>query len=423
MLNRWNEAEAAELAADATTEADALLARRAYSSRLIGGEPELAMHGGGNTSVKVMRDLGRGPEPVLHVKGSGRDLARVQAADLPGLRLAPILDIHAQGVRFGDGEMMRFLRGHLLDPQSPDPSVETLLHAFLPARFVDHGHASAMLALSNQPEAEQRRLVAALFGESVIFLPYVFPGFDLAIAGAAAAAASPAAQAMWLAHHGLFTWGDTADQSYGRFIEVVSVCEAHLASAGAALPPMPVPAANDGLAAIAERLAAALTGLPAFGDGVQLDLRAGMPTAELASDPALLSAVARGTITPDHVIRIKPFPLVLSPDATKTEIADAIDAFGRAYCSYFDLHAPAARAPVIMLDTAPRVAIIRGLGVIGIGKSAREAGINADLAEQNLRVVRSAERLGQYQPIPRAEQFLIEYWELEQAKLRPAAAR
>lgn len=393
--------------------ADELLADRVESSRALGGNPEFCMHGGGNTSVKVERAGKR----VMHVKGSGWDLATIEAEGLPGLWLDPLYTVQ-DGTRLSDTEMVRFLRSHLLDDGAPNPSVETLLHAYLPARFVDHGHASAVLAIADQPEARQREIVADLFGDGIAFLPYVFPGFDLSIEGARLAAAHPGATGMWLAHHGLFTWGETADESLDRFGRAVRACEDFLAKADAALVPPTERQGNPALDAVADRLVACLAGQGPFADGVHVDARGAGPLPELSARQGMADAVSRGTITPDHVIRIKPWPLVVLPDAPKAALVESLDRFASRYRAYFDENAPRAPEPLTMLDVLPRVAFVPGAGIIGLGRTPKEAAIHADLAEQNLRVVASAEAFGTYTPIPRHEQFLIEYWELEQAKLR-----
>ncbi|TMV89287.1 class II aldolase [Thioclava sp. BHET1] len=415
MLSGWVEAEAAALLSRFPDrgDAEALLALRVYTSRLIGRNPELAMHGGGNTSVKVMRDLGQGPKAVLHVKASGCDLATLEAAGLPGLRLSPLYPLR-DGAGLDDVEMVRVLRSHLLDATAPNPSVETLLHAFLPARFVDHGHASAVLAIANQPEAEQRRIVRDLFGADIIFLPYVFPGFDLSVAGARAQADHPEAKGLWLANHGLFTWGDSARDSYEQFIDVVSKCETYLARAGAALPDIADASDVSDCAALCERLQDLLSQWPAFPDRVFLERRA---CPDLATS-TVFDAAQRGTVTPDHVIRIKPFALRLDRHTQEAAIIEALEHFAATYRSYFEAYKALPPECPVMLDLAPRVIHIPEFGVIGIGRSPAEASINADLALQNLRVVQSAERLGRYSPLSRGEQFRIEYWELEQAKLR-----
>jgi rhamnose utilization protein RhaD (predicted bifunctional aldolase and dehydrogenase) len=393
-------------------EADTLLASRVESSRQLGGNPELAMHGGGNTSVKVVRDGRR----VLHVKGSGWDLATMEPQGMPALWLDPLFEVR-DGPRLSDTDMVRFLRANLLDQTAPNPSVETLLHAYLPARFVDHGHASAVLALANRPEAEQRETVRTLFGDDIVFLPYVFPGFDLSIAGAKVAKAEPQATGMWLAQHGLFTWGDSAEESLSQFHEVVAVCERHLAARGAALMAPTGHEGNTALNALLPHLAEALTG-DVFAS-LHCDARGDDRLVALSGQDGMADAVSRGTVTPDHVIRIKPWPLVLDAGAGLGAVRDAVANFGSAYEQYFRDHETGSET---MLDVLPRVVFVPGAGVIGLGRTAAEARINADLAEQNLRVAASAGAMGGYEPLPRAEQFRIEYWELEQAKLRSKKA-
>ena len=413
MQSSWNDAEAARFANEAEARGEpAALGTRVYSSRLIGADPDLVLHGGGNTSVKLERADGT---RVAHIKGSGWDLGAIEAPGLPAVRLEPLLETRG-GERLSDSAMVALLRANLLEADAPTPSVEALLHAYLPHAFVDHCHASAVLALANQPD--MRATVARLYGERLAFVPYVMPGYDLSVAGDRIyREAGEGCEGLWLENHGLFTFADTAEESYERMIAFVTIAEDELARAGAALPP-PEASDRDAHPQLAARLASGLGRLGAhFASGAALDFRSGPAIRAYVGRDNLDELAGRGTVTPDHVIRIKPFPLILDPAASETDIAAALEAFARRYTAYFERNATRAVQPLTMLDAAPRVVLVRGLGLFGIGTTAKEAGIVADLAAQAARIVLAAEAYGSFTPLDEADLFDMEYWELEQAKL------
>ena len=211
MHSRWSDDEARDYCQRLAAHGEAL-ALRVYTSHLLGREPELVLHGGGNTSVKTtaLDLLGRSVE-VLCVKGSGSDLSQVEPAGLPAVRLAPLRELQ-QLDRLSDAAMVDALRGALLSSRSPNPSVEALLHAFLPHAFVDHTHANAILALTDQPDPALH--VRAALGDDVLVLPWIMPGFPLAKAVAAAHAARPDVRGIVLAKHGLFTFGASASYTF-----------------------------------------------------------------------------------------------------------------------------------------------------------------------------------------------------------------
>ncbi|MEN0001368.1 MAG: class II aldolase/adducin family protein, partial [Pseudomonadota bacterium] len=225
--NLWDDKQAAQWQSPAAHEADRLLGARVYSSRIIGADPDLVMHGGGNTSVKVVRpDLFGNPIDVLHVKGSGWDLDTLEAPGLPGVRMEPLMALRALDA-LSDEDMVNVQRANLIDTSSPNPSVETLLHAYLPHRFVDHTHATAFLALANLPDAEAA--VAEIFSGKLVCVPYIMPGFALAKKAADVFDANPDCEGMVLLKHGHFTFGDTARESYERVIAHTNAVEEWLA--------------------------------------------------------------------------------------------------------------------------------------------------------------------------------------------------
>ena len=425
MRNLWSDEEAA-----ATVERSRAggvaedLALRIYTSRLIGGEPALVIHGGGNTSVKtVVPDLfGRDVEAIC-VKGSGWDLATIEAPGLPALRLSPLREARRLNA-LSDEEMVRFLRANLLDPAAPNPSVETLLHAFLPHKFVDHTHATAILSCSDSRQGVD--LCAQIFGARLVALPYVMPGFLLAKAVADAYDAAPAAEGVLLHKHGLFTFGATARQSYDRMIEFVSIAERAIAAAPAWTP---APRLLQSKIADAADVAPVLRGLCAEGLGGGRWRRF---IAQHRSSPQIRAFVdgedladygARGVITPDHIIRTKnkylpaPAPRAGDIERFRDEAARAISDYRACYGAYFDRNNARAGGAKSRLDSAPRVALVPGVGLFGLGRTASEAAIAADLAEITIATVADAERLGGFEPLGEEDLFDMEYWSLEQAKL------
>lgn len=413
MQSRWSETEAAAFAARArAAQEPEALGLRVYSSRLIGQDPDLVLHGGGNTSVKIDHPGGT----VIHVKGSGWDLGDIESPGLPAMHLAPLLT--ARDVDWmSDIDMVAFLRAHLLDPAAPNPSIEALLHAFLPFAFVDHTHASAVLALADQDGMGP--LVDRIYGGRVGFVPYVMPGFDLSQACDRVFRANPQVEGLWLEKHGLFTFADTARESYERMIRFVSIAEDEIRAQGGEIGQPEATTAPDD-ADFAARLRDALAG-GALGASPALDFRATPSILRLLARPDLAALVGRGTATPDHVIRIKPFPLILDRTATGPQITAALAAYAERYASYFRRGAAFSKEPKTLLDTLPRAVLVPGLGVYGLGAQDKAARIVGDLWEQTARILLAAESIGHFSPIREAELFEMEYWSLEQAKLKPKA--
>ena len=395
------------------------LALRTYTARLLGAEPRLVLHGGGNTSVKTRaRDVFGEEVEVLCVKGSGWDLATIEPPGHPAVRLQPLMKLRALN-RLSDEDMVSAQRQLLLDPAAPNPSVETLLHAFIPDKFVDHTHSTAVLALADQPNSEA--IFAEIFGGRVALVPYVMPGFDLARAAGDARDRHPDAEGMVLLKHGMFSFGATARESYERMIALVSACENYIAHRPR-LSPKPAKVAAQPAALVLPILRGALA--RAAGDAGPrrwiLDLREGEAARAIADDERLTDWAARGVATPDHVIRTKRFPLAVTDVAALDQtMAD----YGAAYRTYFERNNARAGGTKTPLDPLPRVVAIHGLGLVGIGKSAGEAAIAADIAESWAETLLDAESVGRFEPVGEADTFDMEYWSLEQAKLGKAAEK
>jgi rhamnose utilization protein RhaD (predicted bifunctional aldolase and dehydrogenase)/NAD(P)-dependent dehydrogenase (short-subunit alcohol dehydrogenase family) len=397
--NLWNDEEAASYPGD--------LGARVYTSRLLGRDKSLVLHGGGNTSVKIRETNRFGEaEEILYVKGSGWDLETIAAAGFSPVRLAPAARL-ATLSRLSDPEMVNELRTAMTLAAAPTPSVEAILHAVLPFKYVDHTHADAVVALTNNPDGVA--LVRETYGDSVVVIPYVMPGFDLArlCAERFPALAGPETIGMVLLSHGIFSFGATARESYERMIDLVGRAERLLERRGAwSLGPFPESPSEPEPLAIA-RLRHAVS------------RAAGFPMV-LAShrDPRSLAftrrediaRIAQGPATPDHVIRTKRLPL----------IGRNVEEYARAYRAYFDEHAPHAAAPKTMLDPAPRVILDPELGLVTAGRSAKDAAISGEIYQHTMDIIERAERLGGYRALPARDLFDMEYWDLEQAKLAQA---
>lgn len=428
MKSLWNDADAraaiVRYAAQGVSEDVAL---RTYSARLLGSDPRLVLRGGGNTSVKTTAiDLFGEILDVLRVKGSGWDLATIEPAGHPAVRLAPLLRLRGLE-RLSDEAMVNVQRQNLMDAGAPNPSVETLLHAFIPAVFIDHTHALAVLAVANQPDA--RRRIAAIYGDRVAVVPYARPGFDLARGAAAAWDARPNVEGLILLNHGIFSFGRTAQESYERMIALVGLAEDHLATTatpvrrGGAATSM---AAAQVLPVIRGVLAA--TAVPQWPSRWVLDLRRGESAMAVVDSPRLHDLAGRGVATPDHVIRTKHRPLVLSrPTADIVGWRGEAFALARAYRedyeAYFRRNAVRFAAGKTQLDPLPRVIAVPGLGLIGAGRNSGEAAVAADVAESWAETLLAAEAAGRFDPIGEADTFDMEYWSLEQAKLGKSAER
>ncbi len=405
------------------------LALRVYTARLIGADTTLVMHGGGNCSVKVRRRTILGDEvEAICVKGSGWDLDSIEPPGFPALELEPLRALRSLD-RLSDEEMVNQTRRRLFDSQAPNPSVEALLHAFLPQRFIDHTHADAILALTNQPDPEA--LVRAALGDRVAIVPYVMPGFELARVAADCLERHPGVEGLVLLKHGLFTFGDDARTSYERTIDLVDRAERFLVERGGALRVSPPGGdAVQGAARAAARLGPILRGRLATrgtaADGwrrIVLDWRGSAEVLALLGEPGCEDLARRGPLTPDHVIRTKATPLLLSglevegsgDEQIAARLETEIAGYREAYQAYFKRNV--GERAIEPLDPEPRVILVPGVGLFASGRTRKDAAIAADIAEHTLRIKATAERVGRYEALPEADLFDMEYWSLELAKL------
>jgi rhamnose utilization protein RhaD (predicted bifunctional aldolase and dehydrogenase)/NAD(P)-dependent dehydrogenase (short-subunit alcohol dehydrogenase family) len=411
MKSRWNDSDAAALGGSP-------LALRVYTSRLLGAEPSLVLHGGGNTSVKVReKNLFGREDHLLYVKGSGWDLKTIEAKGFAPVRMETLLEL-ATLERLSDSDMVRAQRSAMTDPSAPTPSVEAILHAILPHRFVDHTHADAIVTLTNTPRGPE--LIREVLGERILYIPYVMPGFVLArhVFEATRGIDWSAYDGMVLLHHGLFTFSDDAKESYEKTIRLVTLAEERVPTRAAiSMPSGASRPSTEELVGIAKlrRAVSARLGAPAI---ARLTATS---EARAFADRADVEAVSgRGPLTPDHILHTKRVPVVLPRVLDDGAIGASLDGFEREYRAYFERHA--AGRGLRMLDAAPRWAIWPGHGTFAFGPTAARAAVVDDITRHTRAAIELAERLGGWVALPERDLFDMEYWELEQAKLGKAAS-
>ena len=431
MRNQWDEYQAKATVAQYKDVSEDI-ALRVYTSRLIGADPSLVLHGGGNTSVKSVTTNTIGEEVnVLYVKGSGWDLDTLEPPGLPGVQLDHLVKLRKLDC-LNDEDMVNEQRTHLLDAASPNPSVETLLHAFLPHKFIDHSHADAILVIADQPNAKS--LCENIYGDTMGIVPYIMPGFDLAKAAAEVYEKNPNVKGLVLISHGLFTFGNTAKESYDRHIEAVQQAEDFIASYGKKkLSPINAKITSDA-GEMLSSIGPCLRGLfsEETGQNWLIHYREDPAACAFASSLECKDWSQIGTATPDHVIRTKQKPLLLNPkhlndpEKLRKEISGALEEYKNNYHKYFKINAQSKGVDKKELDPLPRIILVAGLGLVTIGKSVRETEIAADIYQHTIDIIKKSFDIGQFAPLKDNDLFDMEYWSLEQAKLgknKPAVAQ
>jgi len=402
MKSRWSDAEAGRFTGP--------LGPRVYTSRLLGQDKSLVLHGGGNTSVKLReKDLFGEEREVLYVKGSGQDLETIEADGFAPLPLAYLQKL-PRLPSLSDAQMLNELNTHVLRAGAPSPSVETLLHALLPHRYVDHTHADAVLAISNAPDGEKR--IREIYGERVAVIPYVMAGFDLAAycAREFPKQATGKTVGMVLLSHGILSFGADARESYERMIELVSMAEDYLQKKKAwniaASGEKQISIKREEIASL-RRAISEQAGFP-----IILKINDSEKFRAFAQRPDVEKISQQGPATPDHLLFTKPTPMI-GRDAGE---------YAARYREYFNRNVAKAKEPKTMLDPAPRMVLDPQLGFAAAGRDAREAAIIEELYDHSIDVFLRAEALGGWRSVGESHLFDIEYWDLEQAKLRKPAA-
>jgi len=409
MKSLWNDKEAKKSAQDP-------LALRVYTSRLLGRDTSLVMHGGGNTSVKTqVRDFFGVEQQVLYIKGSGWDLATIEAQGFAAVKIDTLLRMAAIK-ELTDADMVRQQRAAMLDPNAPNPSVEAILHAIIPYNYVDHSHADAVVTITNTPDGRKR--IKEFFGERVLIVPYVMPGFILARKVYEMTIGIDWSQydGIVLLNHGLFTFADTAKESYENHIKLVTKAEQYIRHNSSIKRPNIIGIAKSFQVSLQAKRSNLLQ-LAQLRQAVSR-IQSGAVVALLKDDHHSLAfsrllniknLATRGTLTPDHVIRTKPKPVVINKN-----IEAGINEYSKAYKKYFDRYND---GKLKCLDLAPRWAVWPGHGVVAFGRSLGEAKIVSDIADHTIQAIQRAEGMGGWKVLNEKDLFDVEYWELEQAKL------
>jgi rhamnose utilization protein RhaD (predicted bifunctional aldolase and dehydrogenase)/NAD(P)-dependent dehydrogenase (short-subunit alcohol dehydrogenase family) len=383
-----------------------LLEARVHTSRLLGQNKSLVLHGGGNTSVKIReKNLVGEEEEILYVKGSGWDLETITEKGFSPVRLAHLEKLsHLE--ELSDSSMVNELVTHLTKASAPVPSVEAILHAIIPYTYVDHTHADAVVAISNSVNGEN--LIRNLYGDKVVYVPYIMPGFDLSrlCAEILSRDLTPDKIGIILLNHGVFSFGNSAEESYNRMIELVGIASEFLAANTVVPKPEAVADSTDaeGFSILRKNISAA-AGFPVIMTRVNNE-----KAISFANRADINTIASQGPATPDHVIRTKRLPM----------IGRDVAAYTTAYKKYFSDNEPLAKDRKKILDPAPRVVIDPEFGICAIGRTMKDAKIVADIYDHTIDIIQWATELGGYKALPAKDIFDVEYWELEQAKLNKA---
>ena len=397
MKSLYNEKEAKKFTTD--------LDLRVYTSRLLGCDSSLVLHGGGNTSVKSrVTNLFAQEEEILYVKGSGWDLATIEAAGFAPVKMDILLKM-AELEDLSDSNMVKYQRAAMIDPSAPNPSVEAILHAIIPFKFVDHTHADAVVTITNTNNSEEK--IKEIYGNKVLIIPYIMPGFALAklVYDMTKEVNWDELEGLVLLNHGLFTFANSAKKSYEKTIELVDKAERYLKDNGAALDIKPAKISYDllELAKIRKKIS------KLKGNATIAKLNCA-DQAVYFSNQNLQSISQRGPLTPDHVIRTKRIPAIIGND-----FEEDLDKYSTNYKIYFSRNKENGQ---ICLNPAPNFAIWKGFGSISFGKNIKEANIIKDINDHTFEAILKAEEIDGYKALSEKDIFDVEYWELEQAKLK-----
>lgn len=400
MKSLWNDAEAKEFKTD--------LDLRVYTSRLLGRDSSLVLHGGGNTSVKsTATNLFGESEDILYVKGSGWDLATIEAEGFAPVKMEMLLKM-AELKELNDTDMVKYQRLAMTNPSAPNPSVEAILHAVIPYKFVDHTHTDAVVTITNTEGGEEK--IKELYGDKVLVIPYIMPGFVLAklIYDMTRDVNWDELEGMVLMNHGLFTFSDDAKKSYEKTIELVDKAEKYLSSKGADLQ-----IADESSSIELLELAKIRKEISKLKGHSTISILNDSNLASYFSKQDIEKIATQGPLTPDHVIRTKRIPAIIGEDF-ETDLASYV----QEYTQYFEDN----KTNETLLNPAPNFAILKNKGTLSFGKDAKEANIIKDINEHTFEAILKAQILGGYKALSAAKIFEVEYWELEQAKLKKSGS-
>jgi rhamnose utilization protein RhaD (predicted bifunctional aldolase and dehydrogenase) len=390
LKNLWSNEKAKECKSD--------LDLRVYTSNLLGVNDELVLHGGGNTSVKTKI----GDQDILFVKGSGWDLATIKAEGFSPVKMDALLEM-ATRKELSDVEMVNAQKAAMLDTSAPNPSVEAILHALIPYKFVDHTHADAIVTISNCETGKEN--IKKVFPNFLI-VDYVMPGFLLAqkVYEMSKELDWDTIDGIILHNHGIFTFDNSAKESYDKMIDAVTQAEVFLEENAHIYIQHNYQHSECNIAKITKVLS------DTKGYEVHLNINQTPLANFYASQDNLREFASRGVLTPEHIIRTKRVPLIMED----TNLEDGVKKYIQEYEKYFSEYAD----KELMLNPAPNYMIIKNLAVISFGKTREEAAIVNDIVTHTMLAVLRADKLGGYKSISLEDSFAMEYWELEQIKLK-----
>ena len=410
MKNLWDPKEASQFVENS-------LQMRVYSSRLLGNNSDLVLHGGGNTSVKFQEtNLFGEVEEILYVKGSGYNLATIEKNGFTPLRLKTLRKL-AEVENLSDAEMVRQQQMAMTNPDAPSPSVEALLHAVIPFKWIDHTHADAVVTITNTPSGKE--LIQEIYGERLFIIPYVMPGFKLVhkVNELARNVDWNKYEGMVLLNHGIFSFAESVLESYTRMIDLVSLAEKYLEK-NSTISSTLTQDSVLGEAVFTEhptlqtlaRIRRKVSEIR--GSAMLAQLNYGPEARSFSNLPNVKEIATRGPITSDHLIRTKPVPAVLDPE----NMEKSLENFASGYKAYFDRQTNGQQT---CLDCAPRWGVWPGKGTVAFGRNITESGIISDIVEHTVKAIQHAEAIGGWKPVTEEHLFEAEYWVLQQAKLKP----
>ena len=379
---------------------------RVRTSNLLGENKNLVLHGGGNTSVKLIENnLFGEPEEILYVKGSGWDLETITIDGFSPVKLKPLLAL-AKLDNLSDSQMVNELLVNMTKAKSPTPSVEAILHAIIPFKYVDHTHADSFIAISNSINGEE--IIKNIYGDQVLIIPYVMPGFDLAklCLKYIENGIKESINGILLLNHGIFSFGATAKESYEKMMNLVEISDAYLRENTTTTISETIynkSSLDIEQIALLRKEVSKKAGKPML-----MMTDQSVENFKFCSRGDILNICQSGPATPDHVIRTKRIPMV----------GRNLDAYTKEYENYFNRNSINSKNELKMLDPAPRVILDKEFGLCTIGSNVKEAFIVNDIYTHTIKIINQATELGGYRALPESDIFDVEYWELEQAKLK-----
>ena len=417
MKSLWNDKTAQQYVRDyKKKKINKDLALRIYTTHLLGRNPKLVLHGGGNSSVKsVGKNLYKKDVNLIYVKGSGWDMSNLNELGMPGLELNPLLET-IKLYELNDNDMVNLLRSNLINANAPNPSVETLLHAYLPFKFVDHTHSNAFLSILNQPNSQS--LIKKIFGNKLGIVPYIMPGFSLAKECFKVFKKDEKVQGLALINHGIFTFGNTAKQSYERMINFVSDVENYISKNKIKLKTHITKSKIN----VSDIVLSIRKSFSSYSNKKWiLKFHNDNDDRSIASTQNLNNLLNKGPVTPDHVIRIKSKILFISKNKY-LKIDEEIKKYCLSYKKYFLKNKNFVNNCKI-IDPLPRIIVLEGIGIVSSGKKLKDQKISYDVFKSMASSVLDAERIGRFKSIVEKDIFKMEYWPLERAKLDNAKAQ